>query len=407
MACIAVALIAKPIWLAAAFEWRNGAARQAYDADRAMAAMPELAQAGGGADGVQPDIYHFVFDRYGSEETLQQHYGIREPIGGFLESHGFYVARDSFANYVSTGHSLASTFDMDYLTELAADPRVFGSNWHPLFAMIEDNRVGRFLRGRGYEIRQFGSWWVGTHHNANADTSWSPGLSEFNMTYGRRTILMPILHLLPDTPLTMQLDWDNGQCQRVARQIEEIKRIGEPDRPVYVFAHILVPHGPYPFTPDGRCLGQKQSEARGEKEGYVEQVADADSILEDRVNTLLAEDRRPSVMLVLADEGPIPERDVTVPWQEASVEELRSMCGILNAYPVPDADYSRLPQDISPVNSYRVLLGDLYAVEPPEHPDRMYVVPDHTSIYDFHDVTERVRCAGPSAPADGHPLPLC
>ena len=27
------------------------------------------------------------------------HYGVREPIGPFLESKGFYVARDSFANY--------------------------------------------------------------------------------------------------------------------------------------------------------------------------------------------------------------------------------------------------------------------------------------------------------------------
>ena len=45
------------------------------------------------------------------------------------------------------------------------------------------------------------------------------------MTYLRRTILMPVFHLLPDTPLTMRLDWDNGQCQRVARQVEEIKAL--------------------------------------------------------------------------------------------------------------------------------------------------------------------------------------
>ena len=80
MACIAVALIARPVWVVADFEWRHGAATAAYDADRAMAAMPALAQTGG-AEGEAPDIYHVVFDRYGSEETLREHYGVREPIG--------------------------------------------------------------------------------------------------------------------------------------------------------------------------------------------------------------------------------------------------------------------------------------------------------------------------------------
>jgi hypothetical protein len=403
IACIAVALLAKPLWLVAGFEWRHGPARAAYDGDRAMAAMPELAAAAGGAEDEAPDIYHFVFDRYGSEETLR-HYGVREPIGGYLEAQGFYVARDSFANYVATGHSLASTFSMDYLTELAGDPRVAGANWLPLFEILDDHRVGRFLRGRGYAIEQFGSWWAGTHRNPNADRNWAPGFGEFAMSYGRRTILMPLLHLMPDTAPTMTLDWDNGQCQRVARQVEAIKRTGDGDRPAFVFAHILVPHGPFVFGPDGRCLGQKEAEARGERRGYAEQVAYADSIIEDLVGTLLAEGRRPAVVLIQADEGPIPARDMSVPWQQASDEELREKFGILSAYHFPDGDYARLRQDISPVNSYRVILGKLFGLDLPELPDRMYVFPDHTNIWEFHDVTDRVRCA--AVPSEDR-LPPC
>ena len=224
---------------------------------------------------------------------------------------------------------------MDYLTEIVADPRVSGADWHPLFAMMDDNRVGRFLRARGYEQHQFGSWWVGTHHNPNAVTNTPMGLSEFNMTYFRRTIVMPILHLLPDSPRTMQLNWDNGQCQRIARQVEAIKAVGPRDRPVYVFAHLLVPHGPFVFTADGRCLEQKASEARGEPRGYAEQVAYADTIIEDLVTTLLAEGRPEPVVLIQADEGPIPTRDLRIPWTEASDAELRIKFGILNAYPLP------------------------------------------------------------------------
>ena len=248
---------------------------------------------------------------------------------------------------MSTGPSLASTFHMDYLDALAADPRVKGSNWHPIFRMLDDNRVGRFLRARGYEHHQFGSWWVGTYHNPNAFSNRPLGFSEFNMTYLRRTMLMPVFHLLPDWPIAMRLDWDNAQCQRVARQLEEIKRLRRNDRPLYVFAHILVPHEPYVFAPDGRCLTRRESDARGRTRGYAEQVAYADAIIRDVVTALLAEDRPPPVVLIQADEGPIPEPRPSAPWQDASDEELRIKFGILNAFYFPGGDYSRLRHDIS------------------------------------------------------------
>ena len=139
--CMALALLVLPAWRIASFEWQHGAARNAWDPDRAMAEMPALAGKGVAAE--RPDIYHFVFDRYGSEDTLTRHFGITEPIGPLPRIRGFYVARDAFSNYLSTAPSLASTFHMDYLDDLVADPRVTGQNWHPLFAMLDDNRVGR------------------------------------------------------------------------------------------------------------------------------------------------------------------------------------------------------------------------------------------------------------------------
>jgi hypothetical protein len=391
LASIAVAVLAVPVWQIAAYEWRHRAARDAYDPERAMAEMPQLVGGGGAATAAPPDIYHIVFDRYGSEETLARHFGVRDPIGAWLEARGFYVARESFSNYMSTGPSLASTFHMDYLDALAADPRVKGSNWHPIFRMLDDNRVGRFLRARGYEHHQFGSWWVGTYHNPNAVSNRPLGFSEFNMTYLRRTMLMPVFHLLPDWPIAMRLDWDNAQCQRVARQLEEIKRLHRNDRPLYVFAHILVPHEPYVFRPDGRCLTRRESDARGRTQGYAEQVAYANAIIREVVAALLAEDRPPPVILIQADEGPIPEPRSSVPWQDASKEELRIKFGILNAFYFPGGDYRHLRQDISPVNSYRVLLGTIFGLELPDLPDRMLAFPDDRHIYDLHDVTERTR----------------
>lgn len=389
---IAAAMLVTPAWKIAAYEWEHGDAVAAYDPDAAAAGLP--APAAGTSR--PPDIYHFIFDRYGSGRTLAERYGIDEPIGDFLEANGFYVAHEARANYQKTGHSLASLFAMDYLPPLAEDARVDGRNWRPIFRMLDDHMVGRFLRARGYEHHHYGSWWRGTFHNSQADVNRPHGFSEFNMIYLRGTILRPIFHLLPDTALTMRLDWDNAQCQRVRPQIEEIKAIGERDRPVYVFAHILVPHGPYVFTPEGDCLDQLTARERGPNQGYVDQIGYANTIMHDMVATLLAEDRTPPVIIFQADEGPFPASYGRGPWQEAPAEDLRAKAGILTAIFMPDGDYHLLRQDMTAVNTYRLVFNTVFGTDFAELPDRILAFPNDSNIYEFHDVTDRIRHSAPA-----------
>lgn len=396
LSVMAAVMVATPLVRIAAFEWRNAGARSAYDPELAAAEIAKIAgPAAPVAEGAaRPDIYHFVFDRYGSAETMASVYGVEAAAGDLLEARGFYVAADSHSNYLKTGQSLASTFYLDYLDPLADDPRIEGRSWHPIFAMLDDHRVARLLQERGYRFLQFGSWWKGTHENARADENRPYGFSEFNMYYLRHTVLRTAIGLFPDTRFAQRLDWDNGQCQRVARQIEEIKAIGAGDEPIYVFAHFLMPHDPFVFGPDGRCLPLDEANRRGSEQGYVEQVAYADRIIGDIVDAL--QDRpEPPVILIQADEGPYPVRDYEVPWQDAAASELAIKSGILNAYYFTDGDYAALRPDISPVNSYRVLFNKYFGAEFPILPDRIMVFPDDADLYNFHDVTDRVRSAEP------------
>lgn len=388
---IALVLVLTPAGDIVAYEWRNGAARAAYDGERAFEDIqghfPRQE-----ADERPPDIYHFVFDRYPSENILARHYGMdNTAIGWFLENRGFYVARASNSNYQKTAHSLASTFYLDYLDFLGGDERIQGGNWHPIYEMLDDSRVARFLKSRGYETIQFGSWWVGTYNSPLADENRPHGFSEFAMLYLRRTILKPLFRILPDTPLTMRLDWDNAQCQRVAPQVEEVKAIGERARPVFAFVHILVPHGPYNFAADGRCLDQKKSAERGAKQGFIDQVAYANRIIEDVVTALLSDERRRPIILIQADEGPFPSRNSKIPWQDAPAEELRVKTGILNAYYFPNQDYRLLHDDITPVNSYRILFNTYFGARFPLLRDRVFAFPNDRTLYEFHDVSAKVR----------------
>lgn len=398
---IACVLVIPPAWQVAAYQWRHAAVHAVYDPEQAAAGLVELAaRLAPEAEDRPPDIYHFVFDRYTSEPVLAEHFGFdNSAIGLFLEERGFFVARDAFANHPRTAHSLAATFSMDYLDWLSGDPRIPGDGWHVPHAMLADHRVGRFLKAMGYELAQFGSWWNGTYWSRIADLNRPHGFSEFAMLYLRRTVARPIFHLLPRMPLTMRLDWDNAQCQRVAPQVAEIEALGDPagaaprDRPLYVFAHILVPHGPFNFTAEGGCLSQSESFARGEAQGYLDQIAYANRLIKGLVERLLAPERRPPVIIIQSDEGPFPRRQPGIPWQEASPAELQIKSGILNAFYFPDGDYQALHERISPVNTYRIVLNHLFGTDLPILPDKTLIFPDERNLYIFHDVTARLRGA--------------
>ena len=45
---------------------------------------------------------------------------------------------------------------------------------------------------------------------------------------------------------------------------------------------------------------------------------------------------------------------------------------------------------ITPVNEFRVLLGSYFGLDLPVLPDRNYVWPNQSHIYDYIDVTDKV-----------------
>jgi hypothetical protein len=152
-----------------------------------------------------------------------------------------------------------------------------------------------------------------------------------------------------------------------------------------------VPHGPYVFAPDGRCLTQQEAATRGNRQGYIDQIAYADRIIEDVVTALQERDGPSPVILIQADEGPFPLGNNPTPWQEASSEDLRVKLGILNAIYIPNGDYRFLRNDMTPVNSYRMLFNTLFGTDFPILPDRIFAFPDDWTLYEYHDVTDRVR----------------
>jgi len=394
---IAFVLFIFPAWQVASHEWSAGGGSRviakAFDesaqeaTDASLVADPTRAKN-------TPDIYYFIFDRYGSQSTLAEYFGFDNgDLIDFLEAKGFYVASDSHANYLKTAHSLASTFNMGYLDFLREDPRSKIGDWHPIFDMLRDHRVGRFLKSNEYDFIQIGAWWGPTQYNPSADENYSYGFGEFEHRYLRKTIIPAVLNAVaPASTYAKRLQWDIGQCQRVPRQIEKVKEIGDRSEATFVFAHILVPHDPYVFAPDGRCLSFEEHERRTKRDGYVEQVRYANSLIKDFVSALLAKEGPQPIIIIQADEGPFPDRyrHSNRSWHEATLDELRMKMGILNAYYFPDGNYRDLDQHITSVNTFRILFNKYFGTKLERLPDRIFAFPDYSNVYDFYDITDVV-----------------
>jgi hypothetical protein len=393
---IALVIFIVPAWQVVSITWKaGGTSRPTPAAFDATPAAAELSADPAAANDKPRHVLYVIFDRYGSQSVLTDYYGFdNNDLIGFLKENGFYVASNSRANYPMTAPSVASTFHLDYIDFLAHDSRSKMNHWHPIYDMLRDHRVGRFLKSRGYKFVQVGGWWGQTRHNPYADESHSFGLSEFNYWYLRKTAVAPILDAVaPRSGTARLLQWDNGQCRRVPWQIDKVKEVGTRSESTFMFAHILVPHDPYVFSPDGRCLSPDETKARTEPQAYIEQVRYANSLIKDFVATLLATDGPKPIIIIQADEGPIPTRYRSghQPWPDATADELKAKMGILNAFYFPDGDYRDLDQKISSVNTFRIVFDKYFGTTFKRLPDRSYAFPNLFRIYDFYDITDILR----------------
>ena len=142
----------------------------------------------------------------------------------------------------------------------------------------------------------------------------------------------------------------------------QIKQTGGRPKPTFLFAHILLPHEPYVFDADGRCLSLAEMDARGPKAGYDGQLRYANTLLKDVLAGLLDRPGGKPSSSCRRMKGPFLSVTAAAraPRREADQSELQTKTGILNAYYFPDGDYRALYDAITPVNSFRVVFNKFF-----------------------------------------------
>ncbi len=341
----------------------------------------------------RPDIYYIIFDRYASAQTLADRYGFDNgPTLDFLRSRGFYVADDSRANYLVTAQSLASSLNMAHVDVLANTVGPNSSDWRPVFGLLTEHRAARLLKSLGYRYLHAGPAWNATAENPYADRNYAyQFLPEFTAILLRTTAAYPVLHRMGIGRLDVE------KYRRINYQLELFGGLARTEqRPFFLFAHLLVPHGPFVFNADGSFRDPGTATSHTEPENYLAQMQLINQRIQRLVDEILshypADD--PPVIVLQGDEGPYPAR--TQPhgfdWSQATDEEMNEKMRILNAIYAPGCEDAFYPSQ-TPVNTFRMLFNCLFDTGLPLLPDRSYTYLDLQHLYDFQDVTDRINAA--------------
>ncbi len=340
-------------------------------------------------------VYFLVFDRYGSQRVLSESYGFdNSPFLDQLRARGFYVASRSASNYLRTGHSLASSLNMQYLDRLAAEMGPDSSDTQPLRALMQDHEVGRLLHGAGYRYVHLGSWWDPTRMNRNADENLQihAHLNEFTRTLLRSSLFWPITRR---TRILAGVNNRDVQCRRVKLKFERLKEIASSEEVLFVFAHILSPHWPYVVDAQGNCMSKAEERLRDRRTNYVGQVEFLNGEILKLVDTLLRRSEVAPIIIIQADEGPFPARifadEKLIDWRDTTPDELREKTGILNALLLPGVEAEGLHPSLTPVNTFRIIFNEYFGTSLPLLPDRVYAFPNTEQIYDLFEITSAVE----------------
>jgi len=336
-----------------------------------------------------PDIYYIILDRYASASTLREVYDFdNSEFINYLSSKGFYVANESRANYTKTRSSLASSLNMDYINYLSDQYGEKYQDLGPIYEIMEDNVVWRLLKSVGYEFVYFGSWWEPTRENVYADVSSSYAqIPDFTNLVLKTTLAYPIaatLGLIDDSSTT------HYNCALYT--FNHIAEMSDNVEPIYVFAHMLLPHPPYVFDKEGNYLTAEAASKKSREVNYIEQLTATNDMATELIDGLLSSSKVRPIIILQADEGPFPRGTdfPTFKWEDASEIELKEKYGILNAYYLPDITEDVLYPSITPINSFRLIFNLYFGADFMLLPDKSYAFyGDHP--YKFFDVTDKVK----------------
>lgn len=287
-----------------------------------------------------PDIYYIILDGYAGALVLDELYDLdNSKFLSDLRMRGFFVGERSKANYNQTYLSLTSSLNMEYLHYLKGRTAGNKKSVKILQSIIDNSKVFNNLRPLGYKIINYSSGFGLTAGISSADRNigFKKRPNQLAKLLKRRTLIK-----------ALNLKEEHFKVEAIPTTFRLLRDNADKERPKFVLAHILSPHPPFVFQPDGKILSDHSDRLDDweDPSKYFGEILYLNKKTIELVDFLRSNSTVDPVILIQADHGSMFHRG-----GQPNYNIERSY--ILNAYFLPKRCRKSLYETISPVKDDR------------------------------------------------------
>jgi hypothetical protein len=320
-----------------------------------------------------PDIYYIVLDAYARGDVLQELYDYdNSKFLDALVARGFHVDEEAAANYTHSEISMASSLNMNHLTDMpeflrerglaVSEDDIRGMSGE----LIRNSALRQVLEELGYAIVALDSGY-GLTRITDADKYvsspqiddagfWQIGI-EFMLldtTLGREIVGLLGEEASPHSKLF------TAHRERVLFSLAELPQLVE-DYPQFVFAHIISPHVPFVFGREGEeitgfdpyTLLDRRGGSDSNIELYRNQLHYLNSLVLETIDNILDAYDEPPIIVLQADHG----SKVYSSGDHPDSVRMDLQVPILSARLIPRAVEQDYYAGMTPVNTFRQILN--------------------------------------------------
>ena len=337
-----------------------------YPKDFEMLLLPDQEQTN------LPDIYYIILDEYAGADSLEKNFNFdNTEFISELSQRGFFIPSKSYSNYPFTVMSIPSSLNMQYLNFFSEELGTENTDLDPIREILEKNLVMNNLSSNGYYIVSF---FGGTE---------AIGSKKFvdEKICGDNYYLNEIKSIL--TPAETYQEKRN----EILCTFDEMGNIRERiSQPMFVFAHISIPHKPFVFDENGdsQMIDYNDLDDSTKKKFYLQQLKFANKMTIRTIDEIFVKSETDPIIIIQSDHG---ER-TGINWNEPTEDMIKQGLNNLNAYYFPNEKKNKLYNNISPVNTFRIIFNEYFDSDFELLDDRYYWIKSDKKPYDVKDVTE-------------------
>ncbi len=325
------------------------------------------------SDDPLPSVYYIVLDTYMRSDALERDLGFdNSEFIAALDQLGFYVPDCTLTNYDFTMGSLTAALNMDYLDTLRLELDARGlRNLHTV-KLIKQSRVRYALESLGYRTVAFDSGYEWSRiRDADAylalgkDSFAVQSLQPFEAMFVKSTALRlftDYIILTDQGDFNLPVSQFNTHINLERFILSTLPDLANDPAPKFVFTHILIPHWPYVFLPDGSIRDDVDYYVSEDlppslrDPGYLDSVQFINGQMITILKRIIDASPTPPVVVIMGDHGLSGDNRTQ----------------IFTAIYLPEIEGSALYDTITPVNYFRIVFNSIFAADLPLLPDISY-----------------------------------